>query len=344
MVALRLSGEGSYALTTIIGLALVLGAIAVSKAAGGRSRKGAGREMATLFGDNLVVGGPAASCRFRLGRTSVEVARAYTAPDVFYGTMCLLSEPGTRSLCRILSDVELTADRYTAADVTGLTRYDFYMVPDAFREFAAALCGPNAAPALTVGPASGDAAVPRQPQVFQASRPVGVRQVLALVGGMLGLLLLLGAIWMAVSSLVPESEDYLLMALVLALPIASASFILVMLRRGSGRYAMEIATDRIVFVRDKRTRRITMRLPPDVVLPVNWVASGRDGLYRMGPAIEVMQVEGATRLRIGTMDPDRMWEGSLTEVSGVDFSLSRDGWNALLDALEAAGMTISLPE
>ncbi len=257
----------------------------------------------------------------RVSRTAIMVAHVGVATDAPYGTLCTISEDGLDKIWRILSDVELVASSYNAPDTTKMG-YDFYMAPDLFKDFLSAL-----------GVGAGTQDLPGssgQPRVteYQATRFKGFLFAIKLIAVMFGTLLLVGGAAFLFAELFPEYEEDAVMVLVGLIPFVSFGVIWGILHFRGPEYRIRISPGEIVITRTGKPERTSIKLDESAALQVNWVASGRYGRRRAGPAYEFVYGD-QVKTRIALSDPLDMWEGKVPEIGEPHFVISRQAWDAL---------------
>lgn len=260
-----------------------------------------------------------------LSRAAVTVAHVGVTADAPYGSLCTVSEHGLGKVWRILSDVELLADRYNAPPTTDL-KYDFYMVPEQFEDFVGAL-GPR--PLTSDGAGSGAA---KPMTEYHATKHLGFFFTLLLICKIFGGILLLGSAVFLIAELFPEYEDDLVMVLVFLIPFASFGILWSILKGRRPDYRIQLSREQIVILRVGKPERIHIQLADSVALPVNWVASGRYGRRRAGPAYEFHHGNNQ-KTRIALSDQQDLWAGKVTEIDEPHFVLSRQAWDVLRSVL-----------
>lgn len=169
-----------------------------------------------------------------------------------------------------------------------------------------------------------------QPYVeFQASRYKGMLFVIKMLAVMFGgLLLTSGALFLLIEAL-PEFEEQLLTALIILIPLVSLASIWGAGKAHQTRYRIRISSAQVLIERMGRAESLVVELHDAAVMPVNWVASGRYGIRRAGPALEFYH-SNHRKTRIALSDPKALWPGDVLEISEPHFVISRQAWDALV--------------
>jgi hypothetical protein len=261
-----------------------------------------------------------------VSRTTVMVAHAGLATDAPYGSLCTISEPGLDRVWRILSDVELTASSYNAPDTTDMA-YDFYMAPEQFTNFLHVLGGGT--------DSANRSGISRLSQgvEYQATRYKGFLFALKLMAWLFGSLLVVGSLVFLLAELFPEYEEDAVMVLVGLIPFVSFGVIRGVLHARGPSTLIRISRDEVVISRTGRPEGIAIVLFDATALKVNWVASGRYGRRKAGPAFEFLHGQ-QQKTRIALSDPQAMWEGEVVEISEPHYVVSRQAWEALVSAVK----------
>jgi hypothetical protein len=262
-------------------------------------------------------------------RANLDIGRAYVTPDSPYGSKCIVSERGMPRVWRILSDVELTTDHYSMSETTD-TNYDLYMAPDAFKGFVDALRKASLREDHADQSPPGD--ISKQgaddSRVFEAAKQQGGAFILLMVTMVSGTVIGLGMIAYLISRLFPDSTDTIMMVMVLASASITLGTILVAARRKGRKYRLEVSPGKLVLTCLDREDRIVIDIATETALRKNWIATGNQGSFRVGPALEFHNDN--RKVRIGTQNPELMWDEDVSEVGSVQFVVSRDAWEYLL--------------
>jgi len=163
---------------------------------------------------------------------------------------------------------------------------------------------------------------------YQAVRYRGFLFVIKLLVFMFGALLLAGAVVFLLAALFPEYEDALVTALILLLPLLSTGVIWKVYRTPGPRVRVRISAESVTIAREDGPDLTVIRLSEAVTLRVNWVASGKYGRLKAGPAYELLHGDGM-KTRIALSDPMAMWEDPTKEIGEPHYVIDREAWDAL---------------
>ena len=164
---------------------------------------------------------------------------------------------------------------------------------------------------------------------YQAIRYRGFLFVIKLLGVLFGAILLAGAAIFLLAALFPEFEDALVTALVLLLPLLSIGVIWTFVRSPGPRVRLCISPEEVSIIEEGRPEDRVIRLDAAAALRVNWVASGKYGRRKAGPAYELLHADGL-KTRIALNDPSAMWEEPIQEIGEPHYVVDRTAWDALL--------------
>ncbi len=170
---------------------------------------------------------------------------------------------------------------------------------------------------------------------FQATRPAGLLSVLWLLAQMTSAILVLGAIAFLFAWVFPDLEEHAVSALVGLIPLVS--FVLIWRSRGAQpQYLIRISRNEFIISRIGTSEDVVISLEDAIVNRVNWVASGRHGMMRLGPALEFCH-DDRERTRVALADAMDLWDDAVTEISEPSLVISRQAWDALRSALDRSG-------